>query len=650
MAASVHLQKEWFTAAELATEIAPLPTKDVPRTERGIRAMAQREQWRSRSREGRGGGQEYHLSSLPLTLQAALVVKQNVSASTPTPAPVAASPEALWSHWERLPATVKAEAQGRLATLTAVECLTAGGTTKTRAVELIAAERGLAPRTVAYWFGQVRDVARADWLPALAPRYVGGQRQADCSPEAWDHFVADYLRNSEPSAESCYRRLERAARERGWTVPSLKTLMRRVEREVPQNVVILKRKGEHALTRFYPAQQRDHSVFQALEAVTADGHRFDVFVDFGDGRIGRPILLAFQDIYSGKLLSWRLAVEPTAELVRLTLVDLVTDWGVPRAAWLDNDRIFASKWITGGTSNRYRFKVRDTDPDGVLTTLGIQVHWATPYWGQAKPIERAFRDLCDDVSKHPVCEGAYTGNSPVNKPANYGSTAVSFAEFEVLVAQQIEAHNARPGRRSLVCGGVKSFDQVFLESWSAACPRRITTEQRRMMLLAAEGVTADRQNGGRIEIFGNRYWAEPLLRFAGKRLVVRFDPNHLDQPLHVYTLDGRYICDAPCQELAGFDDVAAAKAHSRARRDFIRATKQQADAVARIEALDPSLRITRPAATEPPTPAAVSLVPARRRRTGGNEALALTPDETLDPAEVTRLIDRGMQRLRLVED
>ncbi|WP_332460286.1 transposase domain-containing protein [Pseudophaeobacter flagellatus] len=75
---------------------------------------------------------------------------------------------------------------------------------------------------------------------------------------------------------------------------------------------------------------------------------------------------------------------------------------------------------------RFRFKVREEDPLGVLPLLGIQIHWATPAHGQAKPIERAFRDLASDVAKDPCFAGAYVGNRPDAKPENYGKRLVRY--------------------------------------------------------------------------------------------------------------------------------------------------------------------------------------------------------------------------------
>src|SRR3546814_14857907 len=86
----------------------------------------------------------------------------------------------------------------------------------------------------------------------------------------------------------------------------------------------------------------------------------------------------------------------------------------------DNGRAFASKWLTGGAKTRFRFQVRDEAPTGLLVALGVTIHWAKPYRGQSKPIERGFRALCDSVAKHPAFEGPLTRNRPHPKPANTG--------------------------------------------------------------------------------------------------------------------------------------------------------------------------------------------------------------------------------------
>ncbi len=74
-------------------------------------------------------------------------------------------------------------------------------------------------------------------------------------------------------------------------------------------------------------------------------------------------------------------------------------YGIPDSIDLDNGRAFASKKISGGAKTRYRNKVNPDDPDGLLVTLGIKPKFVLPYSGQSKPIERAWRDLAENISR-----------------------------------------------------------------------------------------------------------------------------------------------------------------------------------------------------------------------------------------------------------
>ena len=585
---------DWMTPAE----IAALGLPGLPNTERGVQLRARREGWADparqwpldergtwRRRRGRGGGIEFSPAVLPPEARLRLEMAPAIAAITGGQAvgsahepavdaePVGIDPPSperaeLWRQFERQPQHRKDEAKKRMELLLAVERLADHGTARCTAFTMVAAESGVAERTLRLWRNKVDGVERSDWTVYLVPRHVGSRgREKPIDGDAWDFIRTDYLRVEQPPFESCWRRLERVATEKGWTLPSKKTIERRLQ-ALPLSVRIAGRQGMEALKRLYPAQQRDRSIFHALEAVNADGHKWDVMVRWPDGTIGRPLMVAFQDLFSGKVLSWRIDRTENNETVRLALGDLVSTYGVPDKVWLDNGRGFASKMLTGGTPTRFRFKVREEDPAGILTTLGIEVHWTTPYSGQSKPIERAFRDFCSDIAKDPRFAGAWTGNTPMAKPENYGSTAVPIDKFVAVVAEGITLHNARAGRRTDVCNG-RSFDEAFHESYRAAPIRRATEEQRRLWLLAAEGVRSRRD--GSIELLGNRYWSEQLVDHAQQKLIVRFDPQLLHGEIHAYRLDGSFIASAPVIEAVGFADVEKARLHAHKRNAWLRA-------------------------------------------------------------------------------
>lgn len=610
--------REWFSAAELAALALP----GLPTTKGKVLAMARRQDWQRadrhgthwRTRQGRGGGVEFHLACLPEASRAHLAFIEHQAATPAEPPPAA---EGLWDWFARQPETKKAKARARLRALDRVETLVRSGTPRVRAMAQVAAQNGKNKTALYEWAKLTRGLDRADWLPALAPRHAGGRGAADCSPEAWSWIKTSYLTQSRFEFSAAYRDLVKKAAEQGWTIPSERTLQRRMM-ALPLAGRTLMRHGEEGLKRTFPAQRRDRGVFHALEAVNADGHVWDLFVRWPDGTVGRPHMVAFQDLYSGKILSWRVDVALSWHAVRLAFGDVVERYGIPRLCWLDNGREFASKHITGGQATRFRFKVKEEEPEGLMTSLGVQVHWTTPYHGQAKPIERAFRDFANAIARRPEFVGAYTGNSPSNKPENYGSKAVPLEDFLRVVGAGIIEHNARRGRRSPTCAG-RSFDETFAASYQASLIPQAAPAQRHLWLLAAEALRV-RKPDGCIHFHGNRYWDERLHAYMGQQVTVRFDPEALGEPLHVFAGDGRYIGEAPCVEAVGFADVAAAKAHARKLREYRRVTRRHGE-LEDMLSLDELVR-NQPREEEPELPAARLVRPLF----AGNAALKIASD------------------------
>ena len=339
------------------------------------------------------------------------------------------------------------------------------------------------------------------------------------------------MRLEKPPLALCYRNLERLARSEGWTIPrSAATLKRRLDREVHPSAVKLAREGSEAVAKMRPAQIRSRESLRALEAVNADGHRMDVFVKWPDAtKPERPMLVAWQDIGTGKILSRRLDRTENADGYRLSFADLLHDHGIPKHVFVDNGRAIAAKELTGGKDHRYKFKVKRDDPKGLLTQLVGQenIHWSTPYHGQSKPIERAFRDLASDIAKDVHLRGAYTGNKPDAKPENYGSKAVPLEKFLEVVADGIRRHNARRGRRGMGMEG-RSFDEVFAvscEAHAADIPKPSQAQLARW-LLGAKGIKAHETTGA-VELFGTRYWTERLAeKLAGRPRAARYPSEH----------------------------------------------------------------------------------------------------------------------------
>lgn len=640
----MSIAREWFSLNDLAA--AKLP--DLPTTAKGFDKIVVKRGWRATDKTARklvgregGGGWEYHISLLPKAAQLRLLVVHSAAANDDTD-PASERKKALWGRFEGLSKEQKAVCETRLRALLEVETLLRAGMSATAAIELAATHHDASARNVYRWLGAVHGVDREDWLPSLAPASKASAERSPCHEAAWTFFLSDYLRPEEPTFTSCYRRLLKAAKKEQWSpVPSDWSLRRRLNTEIPEAVQTLARKGRDKAKTLFPAQRRTRNHLHAMQAVNMDGHKIDVFVRLDDGHITRIMLLGIQDLYSGKILAWRLSDSENKETVRLVIGDMVERHGIPDMMTLDNGRAFASKQISGGSPTRYRFKVRDEDPQGLLTTLGIELKFTLPYSGQSKPIERAWRDLASEISRHPICAGAYTGNKVDAKPENYGSTAVPLAVMKAHVDRVIEEHNARAGRTAKVCAG-RSFDETFAASMAdpATIVRWPTAAQRSLWLLAADRIRTQK-GSGEIHLFGNRYWSAALNGHAGRTVTARFDPDKLTQPIKVYDDNNVLICDAECIADTGFHDAEAARRHAKKRGDYQKALAAQKRAHASLSAEELAVILTK--GEEAPAAPARSAPPKITRLVTGN--LAMKPAAQMDDEEFENSFSKAMAKL-----
>ncbi|WP_180275832.1 transposase domain-containing protein [Sphingobium sp. IP1] len=642
----------WLTASEIAEQRLP----GLPADKRAVNAHAAAMGWAdavgadgsplARKRAARGGGMEYHASLFPPEAQQRLATRIDIT-------PIAANDTddglIAWAWFDQQPAHVKAEAEKRLTILNEIEARVLSGSTKTAATASAAIRHGCTDRTIRDWFGLVFGVPRADWLPRLAPQRKGGRDKAEIDVEAWRILKTDYLRPEKPSFSACYNRLvEDYAKPKGIVLPNKKTLERRLAAEISKLLKTAKREGKEQARRTVPPMRRTVADLHAMKAVNTDGHTFDVFVQWEDGRIGRPVMVGIQDIFSRKLLAHRIDETESMLLARMAFADLFRDWGIPAEAVLDNGRAFASKAMTGGAKTRHRFKIKDSDPTGVLTSLNITTHWTMPYRGSSKPIERAWRDLCEDISKHPAVAGAYTGNKPDAKPENYRDRAIPIAEFRAHVARRIAAHNARTGRNTEMAKG-DSFDAVFAASYAVSPIGKASDAQLRRALLVAEDRRCHRLDGS-IRLAGNIYWSPEMVELAGEKVSVRCDPDNLHSEIHVYRQgDGEYLHTIPVLEAVGFFDKAGAERRGKLEKD-VRRKVRAAEEAAELLRIDQVAELLSGPVAPAPQPVAGVVRPVRHR---GQTAAAIKPIQQADaePAapDFMDAFTAGTRRLRAVE-
>ena len=473
----------------------------------------------------------------------------------------------------------------------------------------------IAGRNGVDWYTVNRAVIKVEGQPAelhgflLLDKNCGRSRHE--YGREWDrYFRSYYLVATAPAASVCADNAcksitkmdSRAARLAGLRVPTVTALLDRLRSELSDEAILLARCGADAVAaRHY--QERDYSSLTAGEALNGDGHRLNWFVKWPDGYVGRPVLFAFQCLYSNKMTGWRIDRTENADLVRLAAADALRE-ALPRVIYIDNGRAGASKWLTGGVGlgRRFRFKLKVEDAIGVFRLLGIDLRFTNPYAGRSKKIERCWGDIESRLRARAELRLAYAGNGQNAAAENCSTHAVPLDLFVRVLGEEIAAYNAA-GHDTPTAHGA-SCDELWNGSLaSGAVLRRATESQRRLLLLAAQKVRVHAKDGC-IHLFGNRYEVPDGVA-AGGDVIVRFDPARLHDDLYIYDREGRALGSARCIAPVGFADHGAARETARLNSVRKRALRTELEAQNLIDRIELSGTLPQ---TEPPARTAAKVL------------------------------------------
>ena len=400
--------------------------------------------------------------------------------------------------------------------------------------------------------------------------------------------------------------------------------MRRTQRDFTREEIVRARQGALAVMDLVPHRERTVEGLEPLSIVNGDGREFDLLVEFPSGREGRPVVWVWQDVRTRRILSWSVGETESADLVRTSLHRLILEYGVPGRVLVDSTRAASAKWMTGGQTHRRRWRSSGEELPGILQLLDIRYSVTAidrdaagrgKGRGRSKPVERAFKDLSTKVDSHPAFAGAGTGRSPVDRPETHRMRAVPLTDFVEVFEREVAKYNAQPGRRTELGEGERSFDDIWAEEYPRTVVRKMSAAQAGVLLLAAEDAKVANDGSFRLVagrgtgLPANRYHHPDLVAYAGRRVVARFDPDRLHEPLQVWDLDGRWLCRAGCIGKTAWSSVDGGRDYERSRKRKERSARKALDARRDMEALTRALQSLPPVAAPPePEPAAVRLV------------------------------------------
>lgn len=478
----------------------------------------------------------------------------------------------------------------------------------------------------------VEGVDPVNFAPALLHDYARtGSPAAEISEEAWSYFMTT-LRDAGPEFPlvQAWRDVRDLAAHRGWNWPPYVTVWRRWD-TLPEAQKLHARHGREAAVKALamPVKRAKTSI-TPLEWVSLDGRMLDFWVDFGDGKPVRPLMVALIDSATNFVLGYELDRSENAVAVGRVIRKVCMEHGIFDRLYPDNGSAFASHYVAGGAKHKWRGKGKaegDVVPLGVCHHLGIEMTFAIPKNAQAKAAERTFATISRTIDDRPEFKGAHAGHSPGAAPDD----RVAPVPFDVatrVIQREIERHNVEEGRKGQGARG-RSYAQMFRDGLAGRIVRRPTSQQLYWASLIYTAASVDRV--GRVHVgtwsYGGPETQAALLPWhkQGQILVGR-DPDNFEAPAVAFDSEGYLICKGIEPVKAGaYDSVDGAREaakNRKAARQAVAAAEvantylTDADMAAALIALD---ALDTPKGTEPEYPAKVvgarfggTLRPARK--------------------------------------
>lgn len=404
-------------------------------------------------------------------------------------------------------------------------------------------EEKISITTIYYWQKAYRQYGITGLLPDLGKR--SEKRVID--PEAYEFFMALYNSLQRRTVADCYVDLAVVAAKRGWRIPSLRTMQRIVQQDVPEAVKVLGREGKEAFrNKIEPYLLRDPDSIKGGQVWVGDHYRFDLFVKGPNGKPVRPWLTAWVDMRSRKFLGWVVSFNPSTDTIMGAFANAAMnkEIGLPEDIYIDNGRDYSS-YEFAGRGHRKAAKSNELQVRSLIAELNINAHFAIPKNARAKVIERTFKIVAEKFCKR---FSTYCGSDNKERPEGLEdilkTDAVptvdeirqAFDDWVQWVYNKTESDGQ--GRKG------ECPDETFARTRTAI---RTTSESalRLCMMRHSKPLTVNR-NG--IKLFNNFYYDVKLLEYIKEKVYVRYRDTDLAK-VFVFSLKDEFICEAKIQAM-----------------------------------------------------------------------------------------------------
>ena len=440
-------------------------------------------------------------------------------------------------------------------------------------------------------------VAEGDWLALLDKRSRAYRPAVEAiDPEDWQRFTNLYLTIQKRKLALCYEIVAHEAGQAGRNCPSIASFRRRVTQELPPVKADFFRLGEREWKRRYGLKlKRDYSQYRAGECFVGDFHIADVFCRKSetDATIVRPLLSAFEDMRSRKIVACLAVERESQDSVLLAFKHACLSNGIPDQALIDNGKPYRAKGFSGGRPGR---RIDDEEyVRSVLGQIGCEAHFSIPYNPDSKHIERWFRTLeeqygatfesyCGGDLSSPTFKAAY---ELVRKHPEKCPTVAQYAEGldRYVAAYNVTPHSAPDMEGLSPAEAFQRFDPIA----KAVASREVLD----VLFMRQVGPVKVTQHGVRHNKIDYGWGDSTLFMMQGQEVLLRVDAADASYVL-VCDLEGKPILKAVNQraQYSGLtqDDVAEGmKAKARTRR-LVKEIQQGGLRAATRDVLDAALK------------------------------------------------------------
>lgn len=572
--------REWYTANELAG------TTGVAATESGNARKAKRENWKSRPRKAKGGGSEYHISTLPAATQSALRAKD-----IDTTPDLDQSITELFSTDET--ATKKAEFEKKKTRQAAMKQFTALPESKkvrARAKEWLILELrsyieqhglkricafeqfcvdfkdnkitvpdrykphlsrlhgrvNLHPSTLRDWDKQHREQG----LHALVDNYGSRKGKSKIEQNAELKRVVLGCLSQQPHITGKKIKQYLEAAEPHLNIVSAKSIDRYLEtwKKENQDAWLYATNPDKWKNVMMPAFGSHHEEIERLNQL------WELDSTPGDWMLtnGRHSVIGVIDMYSRR---FKLLVSKTSKASAVCQVfrKAIIDWGVPEIARTDNGADYVSEQFTT-----------------VAAGLEVEIDLCNPFASEEKgTIERAFKTMSHgildllpgfighNVADRKVIEARKSFAQRIMTPGEVVEVALSSEELQEKLDQWSEhvyMHDAHSG-----LDGKTPWEVA--NNWIE--PRNIITDERALDMLLSEiaGIRTVTKKG--IQVDRHHYISREIK--VGSQIQLRRDESDIGR-LYAYGLDGEYLGQVICHKILGISSAEAATAAKAAAK------------------------------------------------------------------------------------